>query len=92
MHNKQYRLIDHTIDELLKEFYRHYHSDIPVPTEEQKKYIMHRIHNHKRHQKIIKHIVIGSALIAAGILSLTSAALVEQFTEESEIGISIPLD
>lgn len=92
MHNKQYRLIDHTMDELLKEFYRHHHSDIPVPTEEQKKYIIHTIHNHKRHQRMIKHIVIGSALIAAGLLCLTSAAVVEQFTEESEIGILIPLD
>lgn len=92
MHNKQYKLIDHTMDELLKEFYRHHHSDIPVPTEEQKKSIVHTIHNHKRYRKIIKNIVIGSALIAAGIFGLTSAVLVEQFTEESGIGISIPLD
>lgn len=92
MHNKEYRLIDHTMDELLKEFYRNHHSDIPAPTEEQKKYMVHTIHNHKRHQKMMKHIVIGSALIAAGLLGLTSAAVIEQFTEESEIGISTPLD
>lgn len=92
MHNKQYRLIDHTMDELLKEFYRNHHSDIPTPTEEQKKYMIHTIHNHKRHRTMMKHIVIGSALIAAGLLGLTSAAVIEQFTEESEIGISTALD